>query len=170
MQEITALQIHYLHICHRKLWLFSHGVGMEHTSGAVAEGTLIHKTTYPQRTERYVELSIPGGKIDYYDPNKNVIHETKKSAKMEQAQKSQIIFYLYQLRILGIEASASLDYPEDRKSEGLFWEDDYNELVVSWINQVRSIKKQDFAPPKREQRFCQSCAYYDFCWAYNLED
>ncbi|BDD07498.1 CRISPR-associated protein Cas4 [Aureibacter tunicatorum] len=168
MIQITALHVHYLHICHRKLWLFSNGIGMEHTSDAVADGTLLHDTAYAHRTKRYVELDIPGGKIDYYDPANKVIHETKRSGKMEQAQQAQIKFYLYQLHELGIVASASLDYPEERKSDKIIWLDSDHKLVDSWISQVHQIAIAEISPPKREQRFCQSCAYYDFCWSVDL--
>jgi CRISPR-associated exonuclease Cas4 len=42
---ITPTHINYYHVCHRKLWLFSHGKQMEHTSELVAEGKLIHETS-----------------------------------------------------------------------------------------------------------------------------
>jgi CRISPR-associated exonuclease Cas4 len=40
---------------------------MEHTSDLVYDGKLIHETSYPQRPERYEEISINGCKIDFYD-------------------------------------------------------------------------------------------------------
>lgn len=38
---------------------------MEHTSEAVATGKLIHKSTYPQRAEKYSEIEIGGSQIDF---------------------------------------------------------------------------------------------------------
>jgi CRISPR-associated exonuclease Cas4 len=46
---------------------------------------LIHETAYPQRLERYEEISISGCKIDFYDTKNKVVHEIKKSDKMENA-------------------------------------------------------------------------------------
>jgi len=46
---ITGTHISYYLVCHRKLWLFSHEIRMEHTSDLVSEGRLIHETSYPQR-------------------------------------------------------------------------------------------------------------------------
>lgn len=43
--NIIGAHIAYLHTCHRKLWLFAHGIQMEHASDIVAEGKLISKTT-----------------------------------------------------------------------------------------------------------------------------
>ena len=82
---MTGTQFNYYQICHRKLWLFSNGINMEHTSDLVYEGKLIHETTYPQRSERYEELEIEGIKIDFYDARNKVIHEIKKSDKIEVA-------------------------------------------------------------------------------------
>ena len=41
---LTATHINYYHVCHRKLWLFSNGIQMEHTSETVQEGKLIGAT------------------------------------------------------------------------------------------------------------------------------
>lgn len=64
MKALTATHVKYYHLCHRKLWLFDRDVWMEHTSEAVAAGELLHQTAYPQRAERYREISIGGSKID----------------------------------------------------------------------------------------------------------
>ncbi|HYF67262.1 MAG TPA: Dna2/Cas4 domain-containing protein [Ohtaekwangia sp.] len=33
--KITGTHIAYLHLCHRKLWLFVNGINMEQTSGTL---------------------------------------------------------------------------------------------------------------------------------------
>jgi CRISPR-associated exonuclease Cas4 len=71
--QITATHINYYFICHRKLWLFANGINMEHTSDMVAEGKLIHETSYPQRAEKYSEIDIGGSRIDFYDAKNKVI-------------------------------------------------------------------------------------------------
>lgn len=50
--NITATHINYYHICHRKLWLFSNRINMEHTSEIVADRKLLHEVSYPQRAEK----------------------------------------------------------------------------------------------------------------------
>jgi len=42
---------------------------MEHTSDQVAEGKLTGELSYLERSAKYTELALPGGKIDYYDAN-----------------------------------------------------------------------------------------------------
>lgn len=39
--NVTGTEFNYYHICRRKLWLFSHGIQMEHTSDNVLIGKLI---------------------------------------------------------------------------------------------------------------------------------
>jgi len=56
---LTATHINYLHVCHRKLWLFHHGVQMESTSDQVAEGKLTGELSYQDRSKKYTELVLP---------------------------------------------------------------------------------------------------------------
>ena len=73
--QLTATLINYYHICHRKLWLFANGINMEHNSTVVADGKLLHETSYPQRAEKYSEIEIGGSKIDFCDAKNKVINE-----------------------------------------------------------------------------------------------
>ncbi|WP_149694528.1 Dna2/Cas4 domain-containing protein [Chitinophaga sp. CF418] len=69
--NITATHINYYHICHRKLWLFSNGITLEHTSDLVAEGKLIGEHSYPQRAEKPKRPSLLNSSIckrcSYYE-------------------------------------------------------------------------------------------------------
>lgn len=40
----TGTQVAYAIICETKLWLFSNGVSMEHTSDLVSQGRAIHES------------------------------------------------------------------------------------------------------------------------------
>ncbi|HEY8659092.1 MAG TPA: Dna2/Cas4 domain-containing protein, partial [Hanamia sp.] len=114
--NITATHINYYHICHRKLWLFSNGINMEHTSEMVADGKLLHETSYPQRAEKYREIELSAtlnnqielfGKIDFYDAKEKMIHEIKRSEKIEAAHEWQVKFYIWLLEqndIFGVHA------------------------------------------------------------------
>jgi len=81
----TGTHFNYYQICHRKLWLFANGINMEHVSDAVYDGKLIHEGSYPQRSERMEEVAIDGIKVDYFDAKRRVIHEIKRSDKVEKA-------------------------------------------------------------------------------------
>lgn len=88
---------------------------MEHTSDIVAEGKLISETTYLDRTRKYTELAIEGVKIDFYDAKNKVIHEVKKSDKVEHVHIAQVKYYMYVLQKHGIDGvTALLEYPKMR--------------------------------------------------------
>ena len=94
---ITATHIAYLHLCHRKLWLFSQGLQMEHGSELVAEGKFIEETSYQQRAEKWQQIQLEGIKIDHFDAKNGIVKEVKKSSKRESAHIAQVKYYLFVL-------------------------------------------------------------------------
>ena len=162
--QITATHINYYFVCKRKLWLFSNGINMEHTSDLVYEGKLIHENTYPQRSERYEELEINGCKIDYYDAKNKVVHEIKKSNKVEEAHSWQLKYYLLILLRYGIEATGILEYPTLRQTEKVELSQNdlaYLEQVEKEILKIISSKN---CPEIEKKTICKKCSYYEFCY------
>ncbi|WP_162417156.1 CRISPR-associated protein Cas4 [Cyclobacterium roseum] len=163
---ITGTHIAYLHTCHRKLWLFAHGIRMEHTSDIVAEGKLIGETSYPDRSKKYTELELDGIKIDFYDAKNKVIHEVKKTDKVERAHIAQVKYYLYMLSKNGIEgASALLEYPKMRQTQIVEWEEGDEALVSTYIQKATAIINQPHCPALVRLPICEKCSYYDFCYS-----
>ncbi len=118
---ITATHINYYYICHRKLWLFSNGIQMEHTSDIVTEGKLIGEYSYTQRPQKTIELQFDSIKIDFYDPKNKVVHEIKKSDKVEEAHIAQVKYYIYILQKHGIDGATGLiEYPKLRHTTPVF--------------------------------------------------
>jgi CRISPR-associated exonuclease Cas4 len=163
--QITATHINYFFICYRKLWLFSHGINMEHTSGVVAEGKLIGETTYRQRPEKYTEIEIGGSKIDFYDAKKKIVHEVKKSKKAEEAHEWQVKYYIWLLAQNGIEgASGILEYPKLRETkEVLLTRSDESYLQLA-IAQIKALIESEHCPQVINAKICKSCSYQDFCY------
>lgn len=166
VMPITATHINYLHVCHRKLWLFHHGIHMEQTSDQVAEGKLTGELSYQERAAKYTELVLPGGKIDYYDAKNEIVHEVKHSNKVEEAHIAQVKFYLYLLIEAGVKnPSGLLEYPRLRETEQVHWHDGDKEKVEKWIRKVESIISQELPPPVIHAKICKSCSYFDFCYS-----
>ncbi|MEM6517092.1 MAG: CRISPR-associated protein Cas4 [Bacteroidota bacterium] len=162
----TGTQIQYLHLCHRKLWLFAHGINMEHTSALVAEGKLIDENSYPQRASKWQELAIEGIKIDHYDAQHNIVREVKKSNKREGAHIAQLKFYLFVLERNGIEVSHGvIEYPKLRLTEEVWLTEEDRVMVPQWEEQVQAIIARADCPDRIEDRLCRKCAYFDFCYA-----
>ena len=166
MAHITATHINYLHICSRKLWLSSNGITMEHTSDLVTEGKLIGESTYPQRTDTYTEVEFDGVKIDFYDAKNKIVHEIKKSAKIEHAHRAQVKYYLWILEQNGITgAKGILEYPKQRHTEGVELTDADRIAIPDWITAIDRIVETDTCPDVIDKPICKNCSYYDFCYA-----
>ena len=164
--NITGTHFNYYQICKRKLWLFANGISMEHTSDLVYEGKLIHEESYPQRSAKYEEVEMDGIKVDYYDTLHKVIHEIKKSDKVEVAHEWQLKYYMYVFEQNGIEGiSGILEYPVLRKRDTVLLSDIDRETIVEMINEIKQVIESDFCPPLEKKRICRNCSYWDFCYS-----
>lgn len=163
--DITGTHIAYLHTCHRKLWLFANGIRMEHNSEIVAEGKLIADTTYLDRARKYTELAIEGIRIDFYDAKNRVVHEVKKSDKVEHAHLAQVKYYLAVLSRNGIEApGAIIEYPKLKQREYLEWSENFIKEAEECEAKARTIIQSEHCPVLIPKGICKKCAYYELCY------
>lgn len=164
--QITATLINLFFVCHRQLWLHSHEIRMEHTSDVVYEGKLIHENSYPQRSERYEEVQIDGIKVDFYDTKEKVIHEIKKSDKIENAHEWQLKYYIYIFEKAGITGvSGILEYPKLRKKEQVYLSDIDRNRIVEIETDIAKILDSENCPPVIDNKICNRCSYFDFCYS-----
>lgn len=165
--NIIATHINYLHICHRKLWLFVNGINMEHSSDLVYEGKHIGEHSYKQRSKKLKEVELEGGKIDFYDAAEKVIHETKKSNAFEKAHIAQVKYYQYLMHNNGVEGTKGIiEYPKQRKIVHLepLTASDFEE-IETWRQSISHIAAKDMMPEKKDKPSkCKNCSYFDFCW------
>ncbi len=170
MMNITGTHFNYYQVCKRKLWLFANGLNMEHTSDLVYDGKLIQETTYPQRSERYEELEMGGIKIDFYDARNRVIHEIKRSNKIERAHEWQVKYYIYVLEQTGIEGvSGVLEYPTLRHTARVTLSDNDRAKIQNMEREIKQIVESETCPPVINARICKSCSYYEFCYVKEEE-
>lgn len=163
---ITGTHFNYYQLCRRKLWLFANGINMEQTSELVYEGRLIHEQSYPQRSSRYEEVAIDGIKVDYYDARNHVIHEVKKSNKVDHAHEWQLKYYMYVFEQHGVDdVRGILEYPTLRKSKEVILSDVDREMIIEIIADIEKIATQDECPPLAKKGICRNCSYYEFCFA-----
>lgn len=162
---MTGTHFNYYQVCKRKLWLFANGINMEHTSDLVYEGKLIHETSYPQRSERYEELEIEGIKLDYYDAHNRVIHEIKKSDKVELAHEWQLKYYIYVLERNGVEGvTGILEYPTLRQTDKVLLTNPDRERILEIEKDIARIVENENCPPVISSKICKQCSYYEFCY------
>lgn len=167
--NITGTHINYLHICHRKLWLFLKGINMEHTSDIVYEGKLIHETSYSQRAVRFQEIQIGNIKIDFYDPVSKVVHEIKKSDKIDEAHEWQLKYYILILERFGVQGVRGiLEYPVLHKRDEILLSHNDRQYLNDAEKQIEQISLSDDCPPLLNAKVCKSCSYFDFCYSTEI--
>lgn len=164
--EVTGTQLSYYFTCHRKLWLFSNGIQMEHNSELVQMGKLIHETSYSERPERYQEVEIGPVKIDFYDKRNKVIHEVKKSDKLEESHRWQVKYYIFLMEQAGlVGVTGLLEYPKLRHTEEVLLTDRDRKDLESIIVNIGKITSSDSCPSLVKLGICKNCSYYDFCYS-----
>lgn len=164
--EINGTLINYYFVCHRELWLFANGINMEQESDLVYEGKLIHEESYPERSSKYVEVAIDGIKVDYYDAKNHVIHEIKRSNKVDRAHEWQLKYYMYVFEQHGVkDVRGILEYPTMRKTREVMLTDVDREEIRSMIGEIETIIGQDECPPRVKKGLCRNCSYFDFCFS-----
>ncbi|MBP6540383.1 MAG: CRISPR-associated protein Cas4 [Saprospiraceae bacterium] len=165
MKHVTATLINLYHICKRELWLHSNEIRMEHTSDTVTEGKLIGENTYADRPAKYTELQLEGVKIDFYDAQNKVVHEIKKSDKMEVAHEAQVKYYLYKLKQLGVEgATGILEYPTLRHTAHIVLTDEDVIDIQRWEADILEIISREEMPGVINKPVCKRCSYFEFCY------
>lgn len=169
--KITGTHFNYYQLCHRKLWLFANGINMEQESDLVYEGKLVHESSYPQRTSKYEEVEIDGIKVDYYDIKNKVIHEIKKSNKVERAHEWQLKYYIYifeQHGIVGVKGI--LEYPLLRKTKEVILTNVDRDEIHTITEGITKTILQESCPSKENKGLCKNCSYFEFCYINELEE
>ena len=162
MVKITGTQIHYYFLCKRKLWLFTHKIDMEQNSDDVAMGKFISEDSYKREKK---EINIADIVLDFYDEKVKVIHEVKKSDKMEETHTCQVTHYISVLESKGIEGvTGEIDYPKLRQTVTVELSDDDRLRLEEIKQEVRAIIDLPLPPGVINKPFCKNCAYYDLCY------
>lgn len=163
--NITATLVNLYFVCKRELWLHANGIRMEHTSDLVYEGKLIHEESYPQRPQQYEELEIDGCKIDFYDARNKIVHEIKKSDKMDVAYEWQVKYYIHVLERNGISGvTGILEYPKLRHTSKVELTDQDRVFIQRMEEDIMKIIESEVCPDCLHSAFCGSCSYFEFCY------
>lgn len=177
--NLTGTHINYFRICKRKLWLFANSIQMEHESNLVADGKAIEEESYLRRSNRYTQLELSfdwnnitlTGKVDFFDTKNKIVHETKRSNKVEDAHIWQVKFYLWLLRLNGIAAEKGIiEYPKLRSTETVMLTEKDVDYLQETISEITLLVESSVCPPVLNSKICKSCSYYDFCYSGEFTD
>lgn len=141
----NGTQVSYFIICPAKLWYFSHFLRQEHSSDLVSQGKIVHESSF-ERLKKDVQI-IPGISIDFVERNSRIIiHEVKKSKKLEKAHTYQLLYYLYCLKQKGIEAEGEINYPLIRKTEKVILTEEKMKEISILLEKIKEVIMQEKPP------------------------
>jgi len=161
LPTFTGTEVGYYFICPKKLWWFAHGLTMEHEHDRVRLGKLVHEESYARRRK---ELDIDGLiKLDWREDG--VIHEVKLTDRMEEAHEMQLLYYLYYLKLKGVEGlRGQIDYPKLRETKEVELTAERERQIEQALAEMRRIVDAARAPEVEYMKICRSCSYAELCW------
>lgn len=159
--KVNGIKVNYYYVCKRKLWLFDRRITMEDKSEKVALGLLLHQESYKNLNSKEVMIDnlISIDIVDSFN-----VMEVKYSDKMKQADKMQILYYLYYLKRLGIDKKGIINYPKQRKREYLELTEEYEKEVEETLKNIDKILREEKPPEVINLPYCKKCAYFEFCY------
>ncbi len=162
--KLTGTKIAYYIVCKRKLWLFSNHITFESSSELVGIGKLISETSFKRERQKEILLGDTV-KIDFVRiGDEVVIHEVKKSRKLEEAHIWQVKFYIYTLKKMGVECTSGvIHYPKLLRKIDVGLEKEDEKMIEKIREDTRKLLKGEIPPPIKVS-YCKKCAYYQFCY------
>ncbi|CUS89951.1 CRISPR-associated exonuclease Cas4 [Candidatus Kryptonium thompsonii] len=161
--KYTGTMVNYYFVCKRKLWLFAHNLNFESESDMVKIGKLISQTSY-EREDKEIDIDQTIV-IDWIDFENKIIHEVKKSNKLEEAHIWQVKYYIYYLETRkAVGFKGMINYPKLHKREIIELKDEDREKLRKVLEDIKAIVSSEKAPEKVRIPTCKSCSYFEFCW------
>lgn len=163
---IRGVEMHYYAICHRKLWLFHKGLGLENDGhDRVMEGKILHDQAYPG-TERDIQ---PSESVQMDREDGEYVREIKLTSRMKHADRLQMLYYLYILKENGVQKKGLLSYTKEKRTEEVVLDKRGEEKVETALKRIPKILNGP-VPTFQKLPFCGKCAYKDFCFSGEEED
>lgn len=134
---------------------------MEQESDRVRMGKLVHEESYARKKK---ELNIDDRIVlDWREDG--VIHEVKLTDKMEAAHEMQLLYYLYYLKLKGIEGlRGQIDYPKLRETKMVELTQEKEREIEAALVEMERIVSSRKAPEVDWMKICRACSYAELCW------
>lgn len=134
---------------------------MESSNEDVQLGKLIDENSY-SNDEKHINIDNVIN-IDFIRSD-NVLHEIKKSNKIENASIWQVKYYLYYLKKRGVYTKAIIDYPLLKKRIDVVLGQEDETYIESVIDDIYELVNNDKPPALEKKGYCKKCAYYELCY------
>jgi len=162
-EYVIGTMVWYYFVCKREVWLSSRNLMPDEEAEPLDIGRAIHEVHYKRFRK---EISMEGIKIDMVrsESGSLIVNEVKTSSKYLKAAKFQLLYYLYRLKLRGIEATGVLLIPRERKRIRVILDEENEKELEEAIEDIKRIVQLERPPPPVRTPFCRKCAYNEFCW------
>lgn len=161
--HVTGTLVWYYYICQRQVWLMARQITPDEDHPSLELGRFIHDHSYEREKK---ELTVGHLKVDVvkHEHGQLVVGETKKSSRYRKSARMQLLFYLDELRMRGVNARGELCFPQEKRKERVELTDaDIKELDSTRREILRIVYLAEPPAPKRID-LCRGCGYREFCW------
>jgi len=162
--NVTGTLIWYYFICKREVWLMSHQLEPDPDDPNIDLGRFLHEQSY-QKDRKEVCLGNIVIDIIKREDGQLVIGEVKKTSKFKESARMQLLYYLKQLKDMGIQATGSLMFPKEKKKEEIILAAEDEKKLEAVVNDILRIIYLEKPPKVEKNHFCKNCAYNELCYA-----
>ena len=163
MKVNGTLMNYYFH-CKRQCFLHGNRINLEDNSENVKIGKALHEAKLSDY--KSAELEIDNIKIDKISAE--YLTEIKKSDADETASKWQLYYYLYVLKLKGIQRKGKLQFFEKNKQESrtliIELTPEIEVQLLEYVRDIESLIESNDLPPVLHKKQCSKCAYYEYCY------
>lgn len=161
---ISGAQIQAYIICQRQTWLMSRQICGDQDNDMLSIGRFYSEESYKRDKK---EIMVDNNKIDLIRENNGelVLIETKKSSKMIEASRVQLLNYLYSLENLGHFVKGEIRIPKEKKVIPVPFGDAEKKKIEKIRTEIAQLINMEKAPEAIRISACKNCSYCDFCWS-----
>lgn len=162
--SVTGTLVWYYYICKREVWLMAHQLVPDQDQESILIGKIVGENTYPRDKK---EIDLGNAKVDLIRTEKDqlVVGEVKKSSRFKESASKQLLFYLLQLKEMGIEAKGELLFPEERDKLEILLDEAAEIEIKRTARDIEAIVALNRPPEVVKIKYCRNCAYNEFCWS-----
>ena len=160
--EFTGSLVHEYVVCKRAAWYSYRGVRLENEY--IILGKMLHEKSYKGEIKN---LFGEGISIDFTrKENGEVwIYEVKRSSKMLNAARMQLLFYLKWLKDRGVEVKGKIAVPEEKYTEMVELNEENEKKIEDLLKEMEVEIGKERPPKPVWQKICEKCSYLELCWA-----
>lgn len=163
--RVTGVMVQYYMACKTELWFFANNIDYNEEDQNIKIGRLIHRESFKgEKKNVMIDNSIA---LDYVKGSSGalIVYEVKKSSRLEEPARKQVLYYLWYLKKMGIGATAMITYPKERRREQIILTKDDEIEMESIIHDIKHVVSLSRPPPPYKKPYCRKCSYFHLCWS-----